>query len=79
MEKNIINFNENGYCIFKSIPNLRLLQLRKYLYILINNSYSKNIRKLEKPVNDDYLINSMFIDLEKKIIIILLKFLMQLD
>jgi ectoine hydroxylase-related dioxygenase (phytanoyl-CoA dioxygenase family) len=66
MESNLFKFQKNGYCIFESIPTLALLELKKNLYSLIQNSFSKNIAELDKPISHDHEFNKMFIELEKK-------------
>lgn len=66
MNQHLLDYQKNGYAIFKSIPTSSLLELKETFVNMTKNSYFRYIGKPNGPIEEDYVINKMFIELENK-------------
>lgn len=66
MNQELLEYKENGYLIKESIPSSSLLELKETFVNMTKNSYSKYIGKPHGSLEEDYVINEMFIELENK-------------
>lgn len=64
MKHHLLDYQTNGYVIINTIPSSSLLELKETFINLVKSSYSKHIGKPNGPLEEDYVVNNMFIELE---------------
>lgn len=64
MKHHLLDYQKNGYVIINTIPSSSLLELKETFINLVKSSYSKHIGKPNGPLEEDYVVNNMFIELE---------------